>query len=74
MYYLPLKPLAGPPSKPQNITVNFVDQSTVILAWQSPLSDGGRTDTLYRVVCDACGSHVSYYPPQMVDVSHSKLP
>ncbi|XP_063865644.1 ephrin type-B receptor 1-B-like isoform X8 [Scylla paramamosain] len=60
-------PCTRPPSKPQNITVNFVDQSTVILAWQPPLNEGGRTDTLYRVVCDACGSHVSYYPPQMAD-------
>ncbi|KAK8387010.1 hypothetical protein O3P69_017987 [Scylla paramamosain] len=67
----PRTPAACPahvlPAKPQNITVNFVDQSTVILAWQPPLNEGGRTDTLYRVVCDACGSHVSYYPPQMAD-------
>lgn len=58
----------GPPSKPQNVTVNFVDQSTVMLAWLPPLSDGGRTDTRYRVICDACGSQVNYNPPLLVDV------
>ncbi|KAK3892411.1 hypothetical protein Pcinc_003644, partial [Petrolisthes cinctipes] len=62
-------PCTRPPSKPQNITVNFVDQSTVILAWQPPLSDGGRTDTRYRVICDACGSQVNYNPPLLADES-----
>ncbi|XP_071528674.1 ephrin type-A receptor 4-A isoform X4 [Panulirus ornatus] len=62
-------PCTRPPSKPQNITVNFVDQSTVILAWQPPVNDGGRTDTLYRVICDACGGHVSYSPPQVAEWS-----
>ncbi|XP_066959562.1 ephrin type-B receptor 1 isoform X4 [Macrobrachium rosenbergii] len=62
-------PCTRPPSKPQNITVNFFDQSTVILAWQAPLNDGGRTDTVYRVICDACGPHVTYNPQQMAERS-----
>lgn len=45
-----------------------------MLAWQPPLNEGGRTDTLYRVVCDACGSHVSYYPPPMADVRSFRRP
>ncbi|XP_042211505.1 ephrin type-B receptor 1-B-like isoform X4 [Homarus americanus] len=62
-------PCTRPPGKPKNITVHFSDQSTVTLVWEPPIHDGGRTDTLYRVICDACGSHVSYNPPQVADES-----
>ncbi|KAK7082967.1 Ephrin type-A receptor 5, partial [Halocaridina rubra] len=62
-------PCTRPPSKPQNITVNFFDQSTVVLAWHPPANDGGRTDTRYRVICEACGNHVSYSPQQMGEES-----
>ncbi|XP_071440458.1 ephrin type-A receptor 4-A isoform X1 [Hetaerina americana] len=55
-------PCTQPPSAPQNLTVNFVDQSTVILSWSPPGYLGGRMDTAYRVVCDACGHSVSYVP------------
>ncbi|KAL1115801.1 hypothetical protein AAG570_006091 [Ranatra chinensis] len=51
-----------PPSAPQNLTVNFVDQSTVILSWSVPGFLGGRSDTVYRVDCDACGPSVTYLP------------
>lgn len=54
--------LAEPPSAPQNLTVNFVDQSTVILSWNAPHMQGGRSDTTYRVVCDACSMGVKYIP------------
>ncbi|XP_076358447.1 ephrin type-A receptor 4-like isoform X2 [Tachypleus tridentatus] len=57
-------PCTQPPSSPRNLTVNFVDQSTVILIWQAPKYQGGRTDTSYRVICDACGNAVSYVPAQ----------
>ncbi|XP_076066161.1 eph receptor tyrosine kinase isoform X4 [Oratosquilla oratoria] len=60
-----------PPSEPMNLTVNFRDQSTVSLTWLPPSSDGGRTDTLYRVVCDSCGNHVTYMPPQMAEDSYN---
>ncbi|XP_043675204.1 ephrin type-A receptor 5 isoform X1 [Vespula pensylvanica] len=55
-------PCTQPPSAPQNLTVNFVDQSTVILSWNAPHKLGGRTDTTYRVVCDACSMGVKYIP------------
>lgn len=51
-----------PPSAPQNLTVGFVDQSTVILSWTPPHFQGGRVDTVYRVECDSCGPGVSYNP------------
>ncbi|XP_046673447.1 ephrin type-B receptor 1-B isoform X1 [Homalodisca vitripennis] len=51
-----------PPSAPQNLTVNFVDQSTVILSWNPPSFLGGRSDTVFRVECDACGPSVIYSP------------
>ena len=53
-----------PPSAPQNLTVNFVDQSTVILWWAAPKYVGGRNDTVYRVQCDQCGPSVTYVPAQ----------
>ncbi|XP_046623821.1 eph receptor tyrosine kinase isoform X10 [Neodiprion pinetum] len=55
-------PCTQPPSAPQNLTVNFVDQSTVILSWNSPHVQGERSDTTYRVVCDACSNGVKYIP------------
>lgn len=54
--------LAEPPSAPQNLTVNFVDQSTVILSWNAPHMQGGRSDTTYRVDCDSCSMGVKYIP------------
>nr|XP_012230787.1 PREDICTED: ephrin type-B receptor 1 isoform X8 [Linepithema humile] len=55
-------PCTKPPSAPQNLTVNFVDQSTVILSWNAPHMQGDRTDTTYRVACDACSVGVKYIP------------
>nr|CAD7424942.1 unnamed protein product [Timema monikensis] len=55
-------PCTQPPSAPQNLTVNFVDQSTVILSWSPPSFQGGRADTLYTVDCDSCGPGVSNIP------------
>ncbi|KAK7603916.1 hypothetical protein V9T40_004189 [Parthenolecanium corni] len=51
-----------PPGAPQNLTVNFVDQSTVTLSWNAPNYLGGRNDTVYRVTCDVCGTSVIYIP------------
>jgi ephrin-B len=53
-----------PPSAPQNLTVNFVDQSTVILSWSAPKYLGGRNDTVYRISCEGCSSSVTYVPSQ----------
>nr|XP_027221997.1 ephrin type-A receptor 4-A-like [Penaeus vannamei] len=75
-YYRALKdprsmPCTRPPSKPQNVTANVLDQSTVILSWQPPVNDGGRIDILYRVICDACSNLVSYNPPQVAEESYN---
>lgn len=56
-------PCTQPPSAPQNLTVSFVDQSTVSLSWTAPSFLGGRTDTTYRIQCDVCGQAVTYSPP-----------
>ncbi|XP_067122135.1 ephrin type-A receptor 4-A-like isoform X2 [Centruroides vittatus] len=58
------QPCTEPPTAPQNLTVSFIDQSTVVLMWQAPSYLGGRNDTFYRVVCDACGNAVSYIPSE----------
>ncbi|XP_008184482.1 ephrin type-B receptor 1-B isoform X4 [Acyrthosiphon pisum] len=55
-------PCTQPPSAPQNLTVNFVDQSTVTLSWNPPNFLGGRTDIVYRVTCDMCGPSVLFMP------------
>lgn len=53
-----------PPSGPQNLTVAFADQSTVVLSWLPPERYGGRQDIVYRVQCDLCsGQQVTYTPP-----------
>lgn len=51
-----------PPAAPQNLTVNFVDQSTVTLSWNPPNFLGGRSDIVYRVTCDMCGPPVVFMP------------
>lgn len=56
--------IAEPPSGPQNLTVNFVDQSTVVLSWTPPKYLGGRNDTVYRLECEGCPSTVAYVPSQ----------
>ncbi|XP_068901588.1 ephrin type-B receptor 1-B isoform X8 [Tenebrio molitor] len=52
-----------PPSAPQNLTVNFVDQSTVALSWSPPENLGGRIDIAYRIKCDACTLGLVQYNP-----------
>ena len=41
-----------------------MDQSTVILTWLPPKFQGGRNDTVYRVVCDYCPTSTTYLPSQ----------
>ena len=64
--------LAEPPSSPQNLTINFVDQSTVMLGWNPPEYSGGRTDTVYRLRCDACTPGIVQYTPNTVRRCNSK--
>ncbi|XP_033220278.1 ephrin type-B receptor 1-B isoform X21 [Belonocnema kinseyi] len=66
-------PCTQPPSAPQNLTVNFVDQSTVILSWNAPHVLGGRLDTTYRVVCDACSTGVKYIPTNTETFNDTKI-
>lgn len=54
--------LPEPPSAPQNLKVNLVDQSSVILTWSEPLYLGGRNDTVYRVTCEPCTLAVAFSP------------
>lgn len=62
----PISAVSEPPSAPQNLTVNFVDQSTVILSWSPPQDLGGRLDTVYRMKCDACTLGIVQYTPSAV--------
>lgn len=55
-------PCTQPPSAPNNLTVSFVDQSTVTLSWHAPHFLGGRDDTVYKVHCDVCVPGVTYSP------------
>ncbi|XP_049805706.1 ephrin type-B receptor 1-B isoform X2 [Schistocerca nitens] len=55
-------PCTQPPSPPRNVTINFVDQSTVMLSWHVPSFQGGRDDIVYRVDCDVCVPGVAYIP------------
>ncbi|KAK5638965.1 hypothetical protein RI129_013260 [Pyrocoelia pectoralis] len=62
-----------PPSAPQNLTINFVDQSTVILSWSAPQDLGGRTDIFYRIKCDACTFGVVQYTPSSETFNDTKV-
>ncbi|OQV14108.1 Ephrin type-A receptor 4-A [Hypsibius exemplaris] len=53
-----------PPSSPQNVSIDKLDQTSVMLKWSAPKSSGGRRDVIYRIGCDICGSTVSYLPSQ----------
>ncbi|XP_044261183.1 ephrin type-B receptor 1-B isoform X5 [Tribolium madens] len=62
-----------PPSAPQNLTVNFVDQSTVALSWAPPENLGGRTDTVYRIKCDACSLGLVQYNPHTETFNDTRI-
>nr|XP_022907212.1 ephrin type-B receptor 1-B-like isoform X3 [Onthophagus taurus] len=62
-----------PPSSPQNLTLNFVDQSTVMLSWNPPENLGGRNDIVYRVKCDACAAGIVQYTPNMEIFNDTKV-
>ncbi|CAH1992586.1 unnamed protein product [Acanthoscelides obtectus] len=62
-----------PPSAPVNLTVSFVDQSTVILSWLPPESQGGRIDTVYRIRCDACSLGLVQYNPSTETFNETRV-
>lgn len=41
-----------------------MDQSTIILTWSPPKYQGGRKDTVYRIVCDYCPANANFVPAQ----------
>ena len=51
-----------PPSAPRNLTLTKVDTRSVTLSWQAPRDDGGRSDTVYRILCRNCGNEVRFNP------------
>lgn len=65
--------ISEPPSAPQNVTVIFVDQSTVILGWLPPEKSGGRGDTVYRIKCDVCSLGLVQYHPNYVSMKRGLL-
>ena len=50
------------PCSPTNLTLVSANKTSAKLSWNPPHDDGGRTDTVYRVSCDICGSQVKFYP------------
>lgn len=62
-------PCYRPPSKPTNLTLLFMDQTSAILSWNAPqrstneLYDSKyRSDIVFKVKCSACGSNVVFIP------------
>ncbi|KAL3270488.1 hypothetical protein HHI36_021030 [Cryptolaemus montrouzieri] len=62
-----------PPSAPQNLSVSFVDQSTVILTWSPPENQGGRHDIRYRIKCDACSLGLVQYSPSLPSFNETRI-
>ncbi|XP_043228941.1 ephrin type-B receptor 1-B-like [Amphibalanus amphitrite] len=54
-----------PPSAPQQLRAEFVDQNSAVLVWSAPELNGGRPgDTSYSVKCRQCGADVTFSPAQ----------
>ena len=51
-----------PPTTPRNVTATKVSPDTVNLSWSPPRDEGGRTDTVYKLVCPTCGPEVRFSP------------
>lgn len=62
-----------PPSAPQNLSVNFFDQSTVSLSWLPPENLGGRSDIVYRIKCDACSPGLVQYNPSTETFNDTRI-
>lgn len=62
-----------PPSAPQNLSISFVDQSTVVLSWLPPENLGGRRDIGYRVKCDACSIGLVQYTPNSPTFNETRI-
>lgn len=62
-------PCYRPPSKPTNLTLLFMDQTSAILSWNAPqkstteLYDSKyRSDIVFKVKCPVCNSNVVFIP------------
>lgn len=62
-------PCYRPPSKPTNLTLLFMDQTSAILSWNAPqrptneLYDSKyRSDIVFKVKCPTCNSNVVFIP------------
>lgn len=62
-------PCYRPPTKPTNLTLLFMDQTSAILSWNAPqrptneLYDSKyRSDIVFKVKCSACSSNVVFIP------------
>uniref|UniRef100_A0A8C5DS10 receptor protein-tyrosine kinase n=1 Tax=Gouania willdenowi TaxID=441366 RepID=A0A8C5DS10_GOUWI len=49
----PDEPCTSVPSSPRNV-ISFVNETSVILEWNSPRETGGRGDVVYNIVCKKC--------------------
>lgn len=62
-------PCHKPPGPPTNLTLLFIDQTSVILSWNAPMrSENDRSDTqfhndvVFKVKCQSCTSNVVFNP------------
>lgn len=62
-------PCYRPPTKPTNLTLLFVDQTSAILSWNAPVRPVNelydskyRSDIVFRVKCPTCNSNVVFIP------------
>lgn len=62
-------PCYRPPTKPTNLTLLFVDQTSAILSWNAPVRPANelydskyRSDIVFRVKCPTCNSNVVFIP------------
>lgn len=62
-------PCYRPPSKPTNLTLLFMDQTSAILSWNAPQRPSNefydskyRSDIVFKVKCSACNSNVVFIP------------
>nr|XP_043898025.1 ephrin type-B receptor 4a-like isoform X2 [Solea senegalensis] len=65
----PNTPCTKPPSAPRTIS-SQINDTTLVLEWNEPLDNGGRTDLSYTVKCSVCGSAKGPCPPCGDSVSY----
>jgi len=41
--------IVGAPSAPENVSVSNITDTSLIIMWDTPLDDGGRSDTFYTI-------------------------